>query len=114
MKDSAGTVVTKTSSGVTVTAAVPLTISSVKADKTAAAVGEAITWTGAATGGTGTLQYGFRIYWDGTLVMKGSYGSSRTVTYTPTAAGTYTAKFYVKDSAGTVVTQKSGGVTVTG
>ena len=113
VKDSAGTVVTKTSSGVNVTAAVPLAITNVKADKTSAAVGEAITWTGAATGGTGTLQYGFRIYRDGTLVMKGSYGSSKTVTYTPTAAGTYTAKFYVKDSAGTVVTKNSAGVTVT-
>ena len=72
MKDSAGTVVTKTSSGVNVTAAVPLAITNVKADKTSAAVGEAITWTGAATGGTGSLQTGFRIYRDGTLVMKGS------------------------------------------
>ena len=86
---------------------------SFKADKTTAAVGEAITWTGATTGGTGTLQTGFRIYRDGTLVMKGSYGTSKTVTYTPTEAGTYTAKFYVKDSAGTVVTKTSSGVNVT-
>ena len=110
MKDSAGTVVTKTRDGVTVTG--PLTITSVNANKTGASVGEAITWTGAASGGTEPLQYGFRIYRDGTLIVKGSYGSSKTVTYTPKEAGTYTVKFYVKDSVGTVITETGAAVSV--
>ena len=32
------------------------------------------------------------------MVQKGSYGTAKTVTYTPTVAGSYTAKVFVKDS----------------
>ena len=90
-----------------------VTVTSIKANKTSAVTGESITWTAAATGGTGTLQYYFRIYRDGTLVKKGSYGTARTFTYTPAAAGSYKAKVYVKDAADTKASKVSGAVAVT-
>ena len=92
---------------------VSVSITSVKASKTKASVGEKITWTSTATGGSGTLQYGFRIYKDGALVKKSSYGTAATYSYTPEEAGTYKVKVYVKDAAGTVVTKKSRSIAIT-
>ena len=114
VKDGAGTVVSKTGGAVTVTVPVaPLTISSLKANTASAATGSTITWTAAATGGTGALRYCFYIYNGSTLVQKGSYGTAKTVSYAPDAAGTWKVRVYVKDGAGTTVTMTGGAVTVT-
>ncbi|MBO4677416.1 MAG: leucine-rich repeat domain-containing protein [Oscillospiraceae bacterium] len=95
-----------------VTAAPPV-ISSVKANKTGPAVGEKITWTCTAAGGDGDLKYYFILYKDGTKLKTRSYSSTKTYSYTPTEAGTYKVKVYVKDSAGRKVYKTSKGVTVT-
>jgi hypothetical protein len=89
-----------------------LNITSVTANKTSATVGDAITWTAETTGGTGTLQYRFEIFKDGIQVKTSNYGSANTFTYTPAAAGTYTAKVYVKDETGSEVSRESDGVAV--
>ena len=70
-------------------AAAPLTLSSVKANKTSALTGESIKWT-AASGGTGPYQYCFYLYRDGTQVKKTAYGASNTFSYSPTEPGSYT------------------------
>ena len=92
--------------------AVP-TITSVTANKTTAAVGEAITWTAKASGGIGTLKYCFFLYKDGTRIKTQAYSTKNTFSYTPTEPGTYKVKAYVKDAADTKVYKTSKGVTVT-
>ena len=111
VKDSSGTAVNLTGGKVTVTAPPP-TISSITANKSSAAPGTAITWTASASGGSGTLQYCFYIFKDGTVVQRGNYGSAKSVTFTPAAAGIYTARVYVKDASGTAVNLTGGKVTV--
>ena len=44
-------------------AATPLTVTGITASKTTACVGETITWTATATGGSGTLQYSVTSPW---------------------------------------------------
>ena len=112
VKDSAGTAATKTGGTVTAAANGPV-ITALKVSKTAANTGETVTWTASATGGTGTLQYAFYIYRDGTIVKKIGYSASRTCSYTPTEAGSYRVKVFVKDGNGTAVTKTGGAVTVT-
>ena len=109
VKDADGTKVNKLSAAVTVA---PLTLSSVNADKTSAGVGATITWTAAASGGTGTLRYYFNVYKDGTKIKTRSYSTKNTFSYTPEEAGTYKARVYVKDADGTKVSKLSTGVTV--
>ena len=99
-------------SGATAVTAAPLSITAVSANKNACKVGEAITWTTTAVGGSGTYQYCFYIFKDGAVVHKGSYGTARTITYTPTAVGSYTARAYVK-SGSTSVNKMSGATAVT-
>ena len=113
VKDSAGTKVNKLSTAVTVTSAIAPAISSIKADKTSAAAGEKITWTAKASGGTGTLQYFFFLYKDGVKIKSRSYSTSNTFSYTPTEAGSYKVKVYVKDSAEAKSYKTSAAVTVT-
>ena len=112
VKDGAGTVVSKLDGAVTVGSNTTLTIESVKANTTTASIGDSITWTASATGGTGTLEYCFYVYNGSTVVKKGTYGTSKTFSYTPTEAGTYKAKVFVKDGAGTTVNLFSSAVTV--
>ena len=114
VKDSTDAKVNKLSAGVTVTEATPLSITSIMASKTTANVGSAITWTATATGGSGTLQYYFIVYKDGTKVKTRAYSTANTFTYTPTEAGVYKARVYVKDTAESKVTKLSKAVTVTG
>ena len=92
---------------------VSLAIIDISEDKTAAHTSEAITWTVTATGGSGVLEYCFRVYKDGTLVKKGTYGQATKYKYTPDEPGAYKAKVYVRDAAGTVVSKKSRSITVT-
>ncbi len=101
VKDASGST-SLASKATTVTAATPLTVNSIKADKTTANVGDTITWTASATGGSGTLQYCFYVYKNGTIVQKGTYGSAKTVNFKASAAGNYTAKVFVKDASGSV------------
>ncbi len=115
VKDGAGKSAGKLSAGVTVSApAAPLSVTGITADKTAANVGATLTWTAAATGGTGTLRYCFYVYKDGAVVQKGGYGAAKTVSYTAAEPGTYTAKVFVRDGSGTTVNRLSAGVAVTG
>ena len=113
VKDAADTKVNKLSSGVTVTAAAPLTLSSIKADKTSASAGEKITWTAAASGGSGSLQYYFILYKDGTKLKTRAYSTTQIFSYTPTEAGTYKVRVYVKDANDTKLNKLSTAVTVT-
>ena len=92
---------------------VPVVISSIKADMTAAATGETITWTATASGGTGPLQYYFILYKDGTKLKTRSYSSANTYSYTPAEPGIYKVRVYVKDPAETKVNKLSADVTVT-
>ncbi len=89
-----------------------LTVGSITADKTTAKVGDTVTWTAAATGGSGTLRYCFYIYKDGTVVHQTGYSSAKTVSYTVAGAGKHTAKIFVKDGAGAAVSRMSAAVTV--
>ena len=112
VKDTADNKVNKTSTAVTVTSAAPV-ISSVKAGVTSAYAGEKITWTATASGGTGTLQYYFILYKDGTKLKTRSYSTANTFSYTPTEAGSYKVKVYVKDTADNKVSKTSGKIAVT-
>ncbi len=109
VKDAAGTVATKEGAAVAVSAGA-LTILSLTPDKSSVSVGDAVTWTAEAAGGSGTLKYCFYVFKDGKIAERGSYGTAKTYTYTPAAAGIYTARVYVKDAAGTVVNQMSSAV----
>ncbi len=108
----AGGSVYSNSAKLTVTSSAAPVISSVKADKTAAAAGAKITWTATASGGTGTLQYYFILYKDGTKVKTRAYSTVNTFSYTPLEAGTYKVKVYVKDTVGNKVNKTSAAVTV--
>ena len=102
VKDNAGTV--KTLVGGEVDATAPLALNTVTASNSSVTVGTAIKWTAQGTGGRTPLRYCFYVYKDGKVVQKGSYGFANTFTYTPTAAGKYSVKCFLKDDAGTVVT----------
>ncbi len=95
------------------TLSIPLAVSSVKANKTSAAVGEKLTWTVTASGGSGTLQYYFILYKDGTKLKTRSYSAANNFSYTPAEAGSYKVRVYVKDAADNKVNKLSAAVTVT-
>ena len=92
--------------------AASLTVNSITADKTAPAVGDTITWTATASGGTGSYRYCFYVFRDGKITERGSYGVSNTYSYTPTLGGAYTVRVYVKDSANTTVNKMSAPLSV--
>ncbi len=112
VKDGAGATANLTGGFVTVASSSPLTVSSVKANKTSANVGDTITWTATASGGSGTLQYCFYVYKNGTTIHKGTYGTANTFSYKATGAGNYTVKAFVKDGAGAMANLTGGAVTV--
>ena len=66
------------------------------------AVGKAITLSAAATG-SGTVKYHFYVYSGTTLKAQSSLSTTKTYTWKPTAAGTYTLKVVATDSTGKVV-----------
>ena len=106
VKDSAGTSVNKMSAATAVSAG-PITVN-LTADKAKASLNEKITWTASASGGTGSYRYCFYLFKDNKIEQRGSYGTAKTYDYTPSVAGSYTVRVYVKDSAGTVKTQEGG------
>ena len=112
VKDADGAKINKLSSAVTVAEA-GITISSVKANKTSAETDEKITWTATASGGSGTLKYYFILYKDGSRIATRSYSTAKTFSYTPSEAGTYKVRVYVKDADDTKISKLSGAVTVT-
>ncbi len=117
VRDTAGTVAILDQAGsvrVTEKAADALTVTGVTVSKDSAAVGESITWTATAAGGTGAIRYCFYLYKDGEILKRGSYGAAGTYAYTPDEAGIYTVRAFAKDADGTVTyLDKAGKVTVT-
>ena len=69
-------------------------------------VNTSITLTTSATGGTGTKQYRFVAMKGNTVTFSRDYQTGNTATWKPTATGTYTLYFKVKDGSGKEV-QKS-------
>ena len=63
-----------------------LTVASLEADKTAAAVGDTVTWTASASGGVGALRYAFYVYRGGERIYQGRYGTQPSFSYTPPRA----------------------------
>ena len=87
-------------------------IDSVAADRTAAKPGETVTWTAGASGGSGTLRYCFCVYKDGAVLEKGRYGDENSFSFTPSEAGSYAAKAFVRDGEGTKTSRMGDTVTV--
>ena len=111
LKDTAGNKVSKTSGKIAVTLGPPAIIS-VKAGKTSSVTGEKITWTVTAVGSEQPLQYYFVLYKDGVKIKTRSYSTANTFSYTPTKAGSYKVKVYVKDASEAKVNKTSAAVTV--
>ena len=113
VKDAAGEVLKKDSANVTVSTPQPITVTSAKANKSTASAGETVTWTAYAKGGVGTLKYCFYVLKDGQIVQKGSYGTTKSISYQVTSTGEYSAKVFVKDDLGDSTSQIFGNCTVT-
>ena len=112
VKDSSGTTVSLDNAGAVTVSNTPLSLTGVTPSRTTVTVGESITWTAAASGGTGTIQYCFYVFKDGKISVRGAYSTAKTYTYTPTAAGTYTVRVYAKDGTGTAQNLTGGAVNV--
>ncbi len=110
VKDSAGTV-ERNQYSLTVTK--PLTNSS-KLSATTIALGNSVTLTGAATGGTSPYYYAFyyKKSTDSSYTTLKAFSTTKTVTLKPTASGTYDVVIKVKDSTG-AVERKQYSLTVT-
>ena len=108
-KDGAAEALQLTSAGTTVSS--PLMLKSVKPDKSTAAPGDTITWTVSSTGGS-AVKYCFYVFKDGKVVDRGAYGTAKTYSYTPDAAGTYTVRVYGKDGSADPLQLNGGSVTV--
>ncbi len=99
--DAFGDLLTKDSAAVAVSASSKLAVKSIHADRTKAAVGEKITWTAVAMGGSGSKSYKFEVYKnDVKLPLPAAFATSAQYGYTPTAPGKYKAAVYVKDATG--------------
>lgn len=96
VKDNMGTTAVKS---FTVTVTGPLTNSS-SIDKTTFLVGESITITAAATGGTKPYTYTYE-YKKSTATTWTSFGSGTGAAFKPGSAGTYNLRVTIKDSTGT-------------
>jgi PKD repeat protein len=101
LRDAGGGLVTKTMS-VTVNPTLALTAAFAP---TAPTTGEAVNFTGSATGGSGTFTYAWRF-------GDGGSSASQNPAHTYTTAGTYTATFWANDSLGSSAS-KTVSVTVT-
>jgi hypothetical protein len=64
--------------------------------------GTPITWSATATGGTAPLQYKFWLNAGGAWIVLRDYSPLSTVTWTPTAPGSYTAQVWVRSSGSSV------------
>ena len=83
----------------TLTAVIPALANNTTVSKTNFTVGETITVTGAASGGSGTYTYEF-YYKRSTVSTWTKFGSNGKGTFKPGSAGTFTIRTYAKDSRG--------------
>ena len=112
VKDGTGNATSKVGASVNVSSAVPLTITTVKANKASALIGDTVTWTAGVTGGSGAARCCFYVFKDGKIAERGSYGTAKTYSYTISSAGTYTVRVYAKEGSGTAIQLTGGNVTV--
>ncbi len=96
------------------TTSVPLRITGITADVSSARVGNTVTWTASAAGGEGLLRYRYFIYrGSGIEYSDKAYSTAGTVSFRPTLPGTYRARVFVMDEAGTTVDRMSANLVVT-
>ncbi len=113
VKDSTGTISRKEYT-VTVTASTTALTNKSTLSATSITLGNSITVTGAASGGTSPYYYAvyYKLSTDSSYTTAQSFKTTKTVTITPSEAGTYSVVTKVKDSAGTI-SRKEYTVTVT-
>ncbi|MHC1786580.1 MAG: Ig-like domain-containing protein [Christensenellales bacterium] len=83
-----------------VPALLPVTVTAVTVSESSITLGGALDWSIATNGGSGQVAYRFQIYKDGAVEYDSDFTASNVMTYTPKAAGNYTATGYAKDSLG--------------
>lgn len=84
-------------------------ISSFTQNKTSTMIGQGISFSAAASGGSGTgIQYKYVVSKDGSAVYTQDYSSNAALNYVPQSAGNYTAALYVKDNLSTSVSDTQG------
>jgi hypothetical protein len=77
----------------------PLTVTAVTPSPASpTTVGTPVTWSAAAAGGIGPLQYQFWLYANGAWTLIQAYSTSNTAPWTPTQAGTYTVQVWVRNA----------------
>lgn len=84
----------------------------VSASTASTTVGEVVTWTVKASGGTGNCRYTFRLYKDNSLVVEENRGTSNTFSYSLDVAGAYYVACDVADDR-IEIGVSGGSVTVT-
>ncbi len=100
VKDNAGTIA-RNEYTLTVTSTI---VNSSKLSATSITLGNSVTLTGAASGGTSPYQYAFyyKKSTDSSYTTLGGFTTTKTATLKPTATGTYNIVIKVKDSAGSI------------
>jgi hypothetical protein len=103
---------------VTGTTTTPASFSSVTVSSTAATTSTPVVFTAAATGGSGSYEYRFALYNAGTATWTTlqNYSTLASVTWTPSAAGTYWVQAWVRNVGSTASWEdwrNSAAVTVT-
>ena len=103
VKDGSGTVSRKELS-VTVASSASTLINNSTLSSTSITLGSSIAVTGAASGGTSPYYYSvyYKLSTASSYITAQNYSTTKSVTITPSAAGTYSVVVKVKDSAGTV------------
>ena len=86
----------------------PLTISNLNTSVASPQIlGNTISVSAAANGGSGSLQYKFIVNDGSVTTTLSDYSSNSTTTWTPSKVGTYTLTVYVKDSNGSLATKST-------
>ncbi|MBQ6568718.1 MAG: hypothetical protein IJL87_00510, partial [Clostridia bacterium] len=86
--------------------------SGVSANVSSAEIGDTATWNASVSNASGSVQYKFDLYKNGSKIVTGSYGSSSSYSYTFTSAGSYNVEVSAKCGSD-VVTGSSSAITVT-
>lgn len=102
-KNSAGKVIYKTKSVTVKANTTALKITSTSISEEEVTVGDDVTLSMTTSGGEGTLQYRFVAQKDNKTTFAKGYANSKSVTWTPSEAGTYKLTFKAKDSNGASV-----------